>query len=104
MNHNMPSSGRVDVRTPDEINAQVIRAQEILHDRANFGDRERMALRIAELESKFTANVKVIEALRSAREWHLGDKWRNGSPGEQQAWRHQLDRYDAALARCGAQS
>lgn len=43
--------------------------------------------------------AELIEALRSAREWHLGDKYRGGSDEEQLAWRNQLARYDAALAR-----
>lgn len=47
------------------------------------------------------AVADLIEALRSAREWHLGDKYRGGTDEEQLAWREQLARYDDALARCG---
>lgn len=43
----------------------------------------------------------LIAALRSAREWHLGDKYRVGTEEEQLAWREQLARYDAALAGVG---
>ena len=49
----------------------------------------------------FDAVAELIDALKKAREWHLGDKYRFGDDSERMAWQQQLELYDAALARVG---
>lgn len=47
------------------------------------------------------AVADLVEMLRLARVWHLGDTYRFGTDEEQSAWRAQLAGYDATLARVG---
>lgn len=51
------------------------------------------------LDDVAAAVAELIETLRSAREWHLCDKWRFGDDEQRGSWQSQLDRYDAAIAR-----
>lgn len=41
--------------------------------------------------------IEMVDAIRSAREWHLGDKYRFGDASEQLAWKDQLALYDSVL-------
>lgn len=50
------------------------------------------------------AAPELLEALKKAREWHLGDKYRFGDDAERSAWQQQLELYDAALVRVQGES
>lgn len=44
------------------------------------------------------SNDKLRDALEKARQWHNGDKWRNGNAEERAAWEAHRDLLDEAIA------
>jgi hypothetical protein len=55
---------------------------------------------------KVDVHTELLERLKGAREWHNGDKWRDGCTIDQRAaWELQRDLLDAAIAKAtGAQN
>ena len=54
----------------------------------------------AELRRLHSVNAELLEALKAARNWHNGDKWRDDSTAEQRAaWGAHRDVMDAAIAK-----
>jgi hypothetical protein len=54
----------------------------------------------AELRRLQEVNTELLERLKGAREWHNGDKWRDGCTSDQRAaWELQRDLLDATIAK-----
>ena len=49
------------------------------------------------IEARATVEA-MAAALCSAREWHLGDKWRTGDAEQRNRWQEQIRRYEEVLA------
>ena len=57
---------------------------------------EANARRICQCVNNFD---EVVETLKSALEWHKGDKWRAGTVSERSQWQIQKNRYEQAIAK-----
>lgn len=53
-----------------------------------------------ELRRLHDVNTEMLERLKGARQWHNGDKWRDGCTFDQRAaWELQRDLLDATIAK-----
>ncbi len=51
------------------------------------------------IAKKDAALQACVDGLQKARDWHKGDKWREGAPTERAAWESHRDMLDAAITQ-----